>query len=465
LVDVGDHVTEGDVLARLDDTDAQSQVSDARISLRQAELQLAQLAADPDASELAAARATLASAEAGLADLTAPASEQDLVGAREDLASAQAALAELLAGPSEHEVTVAKADMEKARIELEYAQAEYDKFAWRQGYGASSQAADLQQATIDYATAKANYEITMADPGEEELASARAQVAQARAALEQVEQGPGAEELAAAEGKVAEAKAAREDLLAGSSVEDLESAELDLEQARNTLRAAERELAQTELRAPFAGVITAFDASTGESVGTEAFVTLADLSAPRVRFWMDETDLTSMAVGRRVSIVFDALPGETFTGEVIRVEPALVTVDNTTAVQGLATIDLGGTTATLLSGMTADEVEVIAAETRDALLVPVQALQTLSPGQHVVRVAKADGSLEVRPVQVGLKDLVYAEILFGLEVGEEVVTDAISTTSSQRPSESPAAGGPPSGGFGMPGGGIPGGGMPRGPGG
>jgi HlyD family secretion protein len=450
LVDVGDQVVAGDVLARLDDTDAQSQVAEAQISLRQAELQLAQLTADPDASDLASAQAALASAQADLADLTAPASEEDLDAARNDLVSAQAALAELLAGPSEQEVTIAKADMEKAQVELQQAQAEYDKFAWREGFGASSQAATLQQATIDYATAKANYELTMADPTEEELAAARAQVAQARAALEELEQGPSAEELAAAESKVAEAQAALEELQAGSSAEDLESAQLDVEQARNTLTSAQRELAQTELRAPFAGVITAFDASPGETVGTEAFITLADMGTPQVCFWMDETDLTNVAVGHRVNIVFDALPDDTFTGEVIRVEPALVTVDNTPAIQGLASIDLSGTSATLLAGMTADEVEVIAAEARDVLLVPVQALQTLSPGQYAVRVVTGDGSLELRPVGVGLKDLVYAEVVSGLELGEEIATDTATTASSQSSAQPPTAGGPPAGGLGMP---------------
>jgi len=499
LVEVGDQVEAGDVLARLDEADARDQVAQAEISLRQAELELAKLTADPSAADIASAQASLASAQADLNSLiapptaqevasaqaslasaqaeldalTKPARAEELAAARDDLASAQAALKELQAGPSEQELIILKADMEKAQIDLQQAQADYDKFAWRQGFEASPQAATLHQATIDYQTAKANYELAVAGPTEEELASARAKVAQAQAALDDLEEGPDAAELAAAEAKVAQAQAALdeleqdpdpadlaaaeakvaqaqaalEELLAGATAEELEAAQLNVEQARNSLASAQRQLAGTELRAPFAGVITGVEASAGESVGSP-FITLADLQTPRVRFWVEEADLASVVVGNPVNITFEALPDDTFSGEIVRVEPALVEVDGTPAIQSWASVDLSAHPVKLLSGMTVDEVEVIAAEARDVLLVPVQALRELSPGQYAVFVVKPDGELELRPVEVGLKDLVNAEIRSGLQLGEEVSTGV--TASSGRSVQAPTEGGPPEGGMMMP---------------
>lgn len=55
LVEVGDTVEAGQVLARLDDVDAQDQVAQAEISLRQAELDLAELTEEVDPAALAAA--------------------------------------------------------------------------------------------------------------------------------------------------------------------------------------------------------------------------------------------------------------------------------------------------------------------------------------------------------------------------------------------------------------------------
>jgi hypothetical protein len=66
--------------------------------------------------------------------------------------------------------------------------------------------------------------------------------------------------------------------------------------------------------------------------------------------------------------------------------------------------------------------------------VPVQALRELGPDQYAVFVVKPDGEMELRPVQVGLKDFVYAEVVSGLEGGEVVRTG--TTESSQSSSSS-----------------------------
>ena len=448
LVEVGDHVNEGDVLARLDDTEAQYQVAQAQIVMRQAELQLVKLVADPSAADLASSQATLTSAQAEMANLIALASAEELAGARNELTSAQAALAELSAGPSDQEIIVAKADIEKAQVDLQQAQAEYDKYAWKQGFEASPQSAALQQATIDYERVKANYELTISESTVAQVSSALAKVAQAQAALNELEQGPDPADLIAAEAKVAQAQAALEELLAGTSAMDLESAELDVEQARLNLTSAQQELAERELRAPFAAVVTAVEGSTGELVGTSPtspFITLADLEEPWVRFWVEESDLTSIAVGNPVNIIFEALPDNTFTGEIIRVKPVLVTISGTPAIQSWASVDLSGHPAQLLSGMTVDEVEIIAAEARDVLLVPIQALREMGSDQYAVFVVESDGDLELRQVEVGLKDLVNAEILSGLELGEQISLGV--ETSSQGLVQPPAEGSPPTGGI------------------
>ncbi|MCJ7619279.1 MAG: biotin/lipoyl-binding protein, partial [Anaerolineae bacterium] len=136
LVEVGDQVQGGDVLARLDDTDAQSQVAQAEINLRLAELQLAGLTGTPDASDLAAAQY--------------------------QLTSAQEALKDLLNGPSAEEIIIAQADMATAEKTLQQAQSAYDKVSWRPDAALSSQALDLWSATAAYDKAKANYEMAMA---------------------------------------------------------------------------------------------------------------------------------------------------------------------------------------------------------------------------------------------------------------------------------------------------------------
>jgi membrane fusion protein (multidrug efflux system) len=197
----------------------------------------------------------------------------------------------------------------------------------------------------------------------------------------------------------------------------------------------------------------------GERVGTAAIITLADLEEALLCFWVEESDMSGVAVGNRVEIIFEALPDDTFTGEVIRVDPALVTVDGTLAVQAWASIDLSPHRGLLPGGMNA-EVEVISAESRDTLLVPVQALRELGPDQYAVFVVQADGEMVLRPVEVGLMDFVNAEILSGLEVGEVVSVGVEESTEASVPSDEPGM--PMPGVFGPLEGGGPGG-PPGGP--
>jgi RND family efflux transporter MFP subunit len=273
---------------------------------------------------------------------------------------------------------------------------------------------------------------------------ARAKVAQAQAQLDDLLEEPDADEVAAAEAKVIQAEAQLEELLASASARDLEASQLNVTQAELNLESAQRALESTVLTAPMAGTVVAVEAQAGEAVGTNAIISLADLEAPQVLFWVEEADLVSVAPGNAVSVVFEALPDYAYSGEILSVDPALVTVDGTPAVQSYASIDVESQPITLLSGMNA-EVEVVAGEALNAVLVPLQALRELGSRQYAVFAVQSNGELEMRPVQVGLKDYVNAEILSGLEPGEVVSTGVETNTTSAEPAtdEQP----PPDGGM------------------
>lgn len=384
-VQVGDRVEAGDVLARLDDTDARTNLIQAEINLRQAEIQLAELTADVD--------------------------EADLAAAQYNLTSAQETLNTLLDSPDPEEVEQARMAVEKAKNSLWAAQMSRD--AAQTNFTRKQAEIEVANAEMAVREAEMNYEEVLAGPTEAEIAAARAQVAQAQAALDE--------------------------LLTGATPEELEVAQLNVELARSELAAAQADLEDTVLTAPFSGVVTAVDAEVGETVGTSPIITLANTEMPLVRFWVEESDLSSVAVGNPVNITFEALPDYTFPGEIISVEPTLVTVDSTSAVQVWATIDLSAHPVNLLFDMTA-EVEVVAGEARNALLVPVEALRELGPDQYAVFVVKSNGELELRPVEVGLKDYVNAEIISGLELGEVVSTG--ETTGSSQSVQVPSNEGP-----------------------
>jgi multidrug efflux pump subunit AcrA (membrane-fusion protein) len=160
-------------------------------------------------------------------------------------------------------------------------------------------------------------------------------------------------------------------------------------------------------------------------VGTGALVTLVDLSQPLLELHVDETDLELIGVGYEVEVMFDALPDEIFKGQVVRVDPVLVEMEGAPTVVALAALEQPEESSRwpLPGGLNAS-VEVFAGRAENVLLVPVEALRELAPGQYAVMVM-VDGQPQMRQVEVGLMDYAYAEIISGLEQGDQVSTGTL----------------------------------------
>jgi macrolide-specific efflux system membrane fusion protein len=163
----------------------------------------------------------------------------------------------------------------------------------------------------------------------------------------------------------------------------------------------------------------------GQVAGGSNLLTLAALDTLQVKFYMDETDLAGLKAGNRVVYTFNAYPESMVAGEVKLIESVLQNFDGAPAAVVWASIT-GETSFEILAGMTVD-VEVIAGEIVDGLIIPIQALRELTPGNYAVFVVKADGTLELTPVSVGLRDFANAEITAGLNAGDVVSTGTIET--------------------------------------
>jgi multidrug efflux pump subunit AcrA (membrane-fusion protein) len=150
------------------------------------------------------------------------------------------------------------------------------------------------------------------------------------------------------------------------------------------------------------------------------------LSHPQIQFSIDETDMDKAAVGEKTTIVFDALPDQTFTGKVTRIDPALESSGGYNVVTGLIQMDPvdESTNTTLLKGMTAT-VQLVQASAENVLLIPVQALHDLGDGTYSVFAVGSDGQLKMKVVEIGLQDAASVEIKSGLNVGDVVSTGTV----------------------------------------
>jgi multidrug resistance efflux pump len=273
--------------------------------------------------EIAAAQAAVDIANANLAKLQEGSRPEDIAAAQSGLTAAQAAYQELLAGADDAKLIQAEADLANAEAALRQAQAAYDQVKWRSDVGALPQSADLQRATNNYEAAKAAYDLLVKGAKDSEIASARAQVEQAQATLDKTKAPALASDIAAAEGEVRRAEAQLAGLKAGTRPETIAAAQADLTSAQTSLMQRQLDLANTELKAPFAGTIASLNLEAGEQVVASTPVAqLADQSE-----WLIETDdlteinVVYVNVSDTVDISIDALPDLKLTGTVERIKP------------------------------------------------------------------------------------------------------------------------------------------------
>lgn len=390
---VGDVVEAGQLLARLDDTNAQQQLAQSQLALQELVSPAALLQA-----QIAALSAEVAYEKAlgDLQTLISPAVWQ----AEQDLAQAQAALAEVPSTNAEVLAT-AQSAVELAEANLAQTQADYETAylpaIFTKPYKDPSSGETVQGVF---------------PPSAAEIALVRAKLAAAQLALDDVR--------------------SYADLIArGALCDDAGvlttdvALPLKLDQACQSIRNASLTVENTRLFAPISGVLTSFNLTVGQPVGSAAVATVATLDRLELRVYVEETDLPSLQIGQRVDVKFNAYPNQVLAGQVRAIEPALQNVGGTlTAVAWVGLDDAPGTA--LRSGMTA-EVDVVAGEALGALLVPVQALRELTPGSYAVFVVQTDGELKLTPVTVGLRDFANAEILSGLQAGDIVSTGNVET--------------------------------------
>lgn len=443
LVGLGDSVKEGQALARIDDLaaqqtllSAQQAVARARSDLVAAQRSHADLIAPASETKLQEARAAAMAAQQKLDDLTQGATAAALAQAQAALASAEAAYAEAAAYPSPETLRSAELALEQAKNSRWSTQMNRDATCGQRPDSVSCDQAEVsvlnaeisvQKAEMEYASVKAGKTAAEIQDLAAKVAVARQSLADLRANASEADVAAARAQLAAAQESLAELEAGPSESDVAASEQAVRQAELALAQAELNLQSAQHTVAGAALIAPMDGVITAVSVQAGETAGTGGVITLADLSAPLLDIYLDESDMAMVAVGYEVEVVFDAFPEEVFKGRIVRVAPGLVSMSGVRAVYAQATLDATSYAKPqrLLVGMNAT-VDVIGGRAENALLVPVEALRDLGDGSYAVFVV-VNGEPTLRTVEVGLMDLTYAEIKSGLSEGELVSTGLVET--------------------------------------
>lgn len=203
-----------------------------------------------------------------------------------------------------------------------------------------------------------------------------------------------------------------------------ESAAAAEELAAVSRRAASRSLRDTNIRAPFDGVVAEFHVERGDFVGPGAAVaSIVDLSRVRLRVGLTAAELDSFELGARVPVRFADLGGRSVEAELRSVSPLADPRTGTYA----AELWLDNHDGQLRQGMLG-RVELGRAGAHHSVLGIPRAAVVRRGREFCVWVVEHDGDsarVEPRPVILGRADASRVEVFDGLAPGDELVIEGM----------------------------------------
>ena len=198
-----------------------------------------------------------------------------------------------------------------------------------------------------------------------------------------------------------------------------QQATADTERTRAAHESAEVQLSYATIRAPISGVIGSVSTQEGETVAAglnaPTFLTIVDLTRLKVDAFVDEIDIGKVHPSQKALFTVDAHSGMEFKGTVSTIHPKAIIHDN--IVKYVAEVPIDTSYEGYLRPEMTVSVEILI-EPRTALAVRALAIKR-EGGRDVVYVRGPNGS-ELRQVRIGWKSGPWAEVISGLDEGEQV---------------------------------------------
>jgi membrane fusion protein (multidrug efflux system) len=210
---------------------------------------------------------------------------------------------------------------------------------------------------------------------------------------------------------------------------DAMQAAADAAEAR--MNAGGSRIADRTIRAPFAGVVGLRTASPGQFMRPgDQIGTLDDISEIKLDFDVPETQLARVAPGVEIVARTAAYADRTFTGRIANVDSRVDPATRTVRVRAI----LPNRDEVLRPGMLMT-VEV-RSNPRAALAVPEIAILDQIDGAYVYRIAtgeRGQARAELVRIRTGQRSGGMAEVLEGLSLGDQVVTEGLQSVRPGQP--------------------------------
>jgi macrolide-specific efflux system membrane fusion protein len=214
---------------------------------------------------------------------------------------------------------------------------------------------------------------------------------------------------------------------------DLAAIRASIQRARHVVEQERTKLAYSRIEAPIDGLVLTIDTLEGQTViasqQAPTILKLGDLSRIKIKAHVSEADIMRVKLGQtaRFSLLGD--PDKYYDGKVEEILPTPEKINNAMFFDVQFSVD--NRNRQLRSEMTA-QVTIVLDEARQALAVPLMALDEEEGPWYSVRIVRAEGAEETKRVRIGLRGQTHAQVLEGLAAGDKVVLSAPTSGETHR---------------------------------
>jgi RND family efflux transporter MFP subunit len=206
---------------------------------------------------------------------------------------------------------------------------------------------------------------------------------------------------------------------------DLQSQQLSLQNSQNSLADAKAALANYYIYAPFSGTLGKISVQVGAQIGSGTSIATELTTQKICTIPLNEVDVSKVQAGQKVVLTFDALPDLTVAGQVATIDPVGTTSSGVVTYN--VQINFDTQDSRVKSGMSISA-EIITNVKQDVLLVPNAAVKTQGTAKYVQ--VLVNNIPQTKIVTTGLSNDTNTEILTGLNEGDKVITQTITTGST-----------------------------------
>lgn len=445
FVDEGDHVTQGQLIALIDPKETRLQVEQGRAQLRGAQSAVAKAGLEMQQRRQTAQAAYL-QAKSRLAQLEAESGAQPtltsaaIVQAQASLATAQHERDRLVQSSQPNQRASAAASLREAQANYEAAKLDYQRqqdllakeFTSTKNVELARQNVDVAKARLDNANESMNRldaqlaaELAKADDA---IRQAQAQLSQSKA--NSIQDRVKREDYLAQVQQVNQARAALQDVEIMEKGRQQSQAQAD--QLSSSLADSERQLGETEIRAPITGIVTKKLVQEGELVANLSsfssgtpIVRIEDRSSMLVKMDVNEIDTARMSLDMPATITIDALPDLKLKGKVHKIAPSSTTTTSAgqdPVVKYQVEITVLDHDPRIRTGMSA-KVTLAVAERKNVLTLPIEYIVKEDSKRFVEipskQPLKPDEKRERKEIKTGLENGSVVEITSGVTEGEK----------------------------------------------